>query len=313
MSSESQNKLKEYLDRLQVESWQLELLVSGFAIFLTAATFEPIEDYGTRLQVISDGIDLQIGVLTLFSSILYGSAFFVFVNLILHVVFRGMWISAIGLRSISGEIDFEELKFVKPFDKFMKKKLGSFDDFIHRLEDISSVIFAFTFLIVFMFVSFFLFMMFLGLITKLLNPIMSNDPAPLVEWGVKGCVITILIAALLYFLDFVSLGFFKKKRWIAIWYYPIYRFFSIITFSWLYRPLYYNLIDNKFGKRVSFFLVPYFITGVFIATVSASLNLYIPEDKGKQEIYDNYYEDSRRDGDRIGRILIPSKYIDNGF
>ncbi len=313
MSSESKNKLKELLDRLQVESWQLELLVSGFAIFLTAATFEPISNYASRLQVISEGIDSQFGALTLFSSILYGSVFFVFINLILHLVFRGMWISAIGLRSISGEIDFEELKFAKPFDKFMQKKLGSFDGFIQRLEDISSVIFAFTFLIVFMIISLFLFILFMGLYTQLLNPIMNNDPSKVVQFICMAVAIFILFCGLLYFLDFVSLGFFKKKRWIAIWYYPIYRVFSIITFSWLYRPLYYNLIDNRFGRRVGLFLVPYFIVIVFMFTVDTSINLYIPEIKGDYELKDRYFEDTRDEDSRMRSISIPSKYIKNGF
>lgn len=313
MSTESQHKLKELLDRLQVESWQLELLVSGFAIFLIAATFEPIEDYALSMEVISQGMDSSIQALNLFASILYGSAFFIFINLILHVVFRGMWISAIGLRSISGEIDFKELKFSRPFDKFMQKKLGSFDDFIQRLEDISSVIFAFTFLIVFMMISFFLFMLYMGLITWMLDPLMRNEPSIFTTIVITIFILINLLFAIFYFLDFVSLGFFKRKRWIAIWYYPIYRFFSIITFSWLYRPLYYNLIDNKFGRRVGLFLVPYFITIVFLFSVDASINLYIPDDMGDYELKDNYYEESRGKKQRIRSISIPSKYIDNGF
>ena len=313
MSKPSKNKLKKLLDRLQVESWQLELLVSGFAIFLTASSFEPIVDYGTRLFVISEGIDAQFGVLPMFAGILIGSIFFIFINLILHVVFRGMWISAIGLRSISGEIDFEELKFTRPFDKFMQKKLGSFDRFIQRLEDISSVIFAFTFLLVFMIISLFLVILFLGITAQIIESSIGENPSETVRIIVISFFVIILISALLYFIDFLTLSFFKRKRWIAVWYYPVYRFFSLITFSWLYRPLYYNLIDNKFGRRVGLFLVPYFVIVTYMITVRAHVNLYIPKDKGDLEIIDSYFENTRDEKSSIHTISIPSKFVKNGF
>jgi hypothetical protein len=313
MSDTSENKLKELLDRLQVESWQLELLVSGFAIFLTANSFEPIADYSSRLAIVSEGINAQFKILQIFSVILSGSMFFIFINLILHVVFRGLWISAIGLRSISGEIDFKELKFAAPFDKFMKNRIGSFDNFIQRLEDISSVIFAFTFLIIFMIISLFLFIIFMGIVGQVVNPIMGNDPALGVVIIVLSTFAIIVIGSFLYFLDFITIGFFKRKRWIAIWYYPIYRFFSLITFSWLYRPLYYNLIDNKFGRRVGLFLVPYFIIIIGLATMKASVNLYIPEQREGFEILNNYFENTREKGERIHTISIPSKFINNGY
>ncbi len=118
MGASSPKKLKKLLDQLQVESWQLELLISGFVIFLAASSFEPISNYSSRLIVVREGINDHFGFLPLFSFILLGSIFFIFINLILHVIFRGMWISAIGLRSISGDIDFETLNLASPFDQF---------------------------------------------------------------------------------------------------------------------------------------------------------------------------------------------------
>jgi len=308
------NKLKEVLDQLSVESWQLELVVSGFAVFLAGSSLTPIYRYGSKLHVVSEGINSDFGFLTIFAMILLACVFFIFINLILHIIFRGMWISAIGLRSISGEIDFEELSFARPFDKFMRKKLKSFDAFIQRLEDISSVIFAFTFLIVFMVISLGLFSFFIGIIAYFING-MDADTKHSEVYGIIGgfLIIIFLFSALLYFIDFITLGFFKKKRWIAIWYFPIYRLFSLITFSWLYRPLYYNLIDNKFGRRIGFFLVPYFIFITSMAMIQASLNLYIPKDKKGFEINDKYFDDTRDKEDRIQKILMPSKYIKNGF
>ena len=43
------------------------------------------------------------------------------INLILHVVLRGLWIGAIGLRYVSSEIDYEALNYGKRFTKYLQK------------------------------------------------------------------------------------------------------------------------------------------------------------------------------------------------
>lgn len=312
MATPTNNKIKELLDRLATESWQLELLISGFVIFLVGGSFDAIYRIARRARVVEDGLEMNVEFLSLFPVILLGCALFVFLNLILHVVFRGMWISAIGLRSISGEIDFEELRFKKPFDNFLKRKLGSFDNFIQRLEDISSVIFSFTFLIIFMVISIAFFFFFMLLLVYLIDSYWNDIPETL-EFIPFGLVIILLLFGFLYFLDFLTLGFFKRKRWLAVWYFPIYRLMSIITFSWLYRPLYYNLVDNRFGRKVGLLLVPYFITVLLLATSDASINKFIPEKSEALELQDHYYDDTRDPDRRIITLSIPSKYVDNRY
>ena len=66
----------------------------------------------------------------------------IILNLIIHVVLRSLWIGALGLRYISGDIDIEKLNYSKRFTNYLKKKIGSFDDYIEKLEKLCSVIFA---------------------------------------------------------------------------------------------------------------------------------------------------------------------------
>ena len=75
-------------------------------------------------------------------------SFFILINLVLHVLLRGIWISTLGLRYVSGEIDFDKLRLAPRFDRFLRRRIVSFDQYILRLENLCSVIFAFTFLIV---------------------------------------------------------------------------------------------------------------------------------------------------------------------
>jgi hypothetical protein len=53
----------------------------------------------------------------------------------LHVVLRGLWIGALGLRYVSGDIDYEQLKYSPKFTKYLSKKIGSFDKYIATLEN----------------------------------------------------------------------------------------------------------------------------------------------------------------------------------
>ena len=73
--------------------------------------------------------------------------------MILHVFLRGLWISTIGIRYVSGEINFETLNFGLKFDRFLKKRIVSFVTYIEKLEQLCSIVFGFTFLIIFVLIS----------------------------------------------------------------------------------------------------------------------------------------------------------------
>lgn len=64
-----------------------------------------------------------------------------------HLAIRGMWIGAIGLRSVSGDFDYNEMRYPDRFTAFLRKRLGSYDDYIQRLERNASVTFSLAFLL----------------------------------------------------------------------------------------------------------------------------------------------------------------------
>ncbi|WP_405413635.1 hypothetical protein [Maribacter sp. Asnod1-A12] len=96
-------KFKKWLDTLQQESWQLELIISGFAIYGLLAAYESIELKSATSAV--TGI-LELGAL--WAIALICCQIFIF-NLLFHVLLRGLWIGAIGLRYVSGDIDYSVL------------------------------------------------------------------------------------------------------------------------------------------------------------------------------------------------------------
>lgn len=126
---------KQWLDRLQQESWQLELIISGVAIFGLLNSFEPfLESFGRIALKIQDMIYLQI-LFSMGFSVIILSLYALTFCLILHIILRGLWIGAIGLRYFSGDIDYSSLGYTDTFTKYLKNRIGSFDKYIAKLED----------------------------------------------------------------------------------------------------------------------------------------------------------------------------------
>ncbi len=245
-----QSNFKKLLNRLQEDSWQLELLVSGFAIFGLFYAFDAIN----ILMIDTYSIEGN-GLVTNIYQIAFVSILILLFNLILHVVLRSLWIGALGLRYVSGDIRIRDLRYSPKFTRYLTKKVGSFDNYIETLEKLSSLMFAISFLLVFYLISF---VLVIFIFVFLIN--MNLEWIPIDVWWVQQLIIFLfLIGALLTFIDFITLGMLKKNKWVSAMYFPFHYMFGVFTLSFLYRPLYYNLIDNKFSRKVSLILVPVYV------------------------------------------------------
>lgn len=314
MENREKSKLVKWLDQLQQESWQLELVVSGFAIFLLIGALEALNELNFVEKLDIAGLGQQGAMLQMGYLILAIACFIILINLVLHVLLRGIWISAVGLRYVSGDIDFDSLKLSGRFNHFLRRRMGSFDDYILKLENVCSLVFAFTFLIVFMLLgvalSFTLFLLLIFLFEHKLDGMLSDGFGKIIGIPV---ILTFAFTSIIYFIDFITLGWLKRLRWFTVVYYPVYRFFSFITLASLYRPLYYNLVDNRFGRRVGFLLVPYVVVVIFLLTFKIDTHEWFPDTPGKAGLLKSNYDDLRPEGQRIYFGSIPSKFIQNGF
>ncbi|MEO1260852.1 MAG: hypothetical protein AAFZ15_18785 [Bacteroidota bacterium] len=309
-----QNKLTKWLNKLQRESWQLELVISGFAIFLMAGAYNWLDGFRRSVRMVTSGLPTGGELLNISYSVLMAACFFLLINLILHVLLRGMWISTIGLRYVSGDIDFESLKLAPRFDRFLRKKIGRFDHYILALENICSVVFAFTFLIVFMLLAVGLYLVvFIGFVDIVLKGLLEGVPESVSEPIGITIGILFLISGLLYFIDFITIGYIKRVKWFSRIYLPIYRLMSVLTLSFLYRPIYYNLIDNKFGRRVGLLLVPYVAIIAFIMSEDIQSHTWYPDNPDKVALYNHKYDDQLSETMLIQTGTLPSKFVKNGF
>lgn len=299
---------KKLLQKLQEESWQLELLISGFAIFGLFTAFPHIRISATAAQ--NDDKIYSWIVLTV---VMVSCAILIF-NLLLHVVLRGLWIGALGLRYVSGDIDYEELNYSQKFTKYLKKKVGSFDRYIARLENYCSIIFAISFLLIFYVLAFtFSIISIVLIITSTLDNDSMNETLGL--WIGIPLLLFFITGTILTFIDFLTLGWLKKKKWISRIYFPMYWVFSKITLAFLYRPLVYNFLDNKFGRRVSLALVPIYILIVFASTYSYKTSNYFSNDMESNSVIANSrnYEDALTEDTFIEDVAIKSKVVTDNY
>ncbi|WP_225035477.1 hypothetical protein [Winogradskyella sp. SM1960] len=299
---------KKLLDRLQEESWQLELLISGFAIFGLFSAYPNLEIAYQHTQNENNAFFMMVLVVAL------SACSILIFNLLFHVLLRGLWIGALGLRYVSGDIDYDTLNYSKKFNTYLKDKVGSFDRYIGRLENYCSIIFAISFLLIFYMLAIALT---IGSIVFVLTIFIDDHSFSDISTYFGIVLLVFLITGmLLTFFDFITLGFLKKKKWISKIYFPIYWCFSFITLSFLYRPLVYNFLDHKFGKRLSFFLVPIYITLIWITSLYYNQSNYFnfTESSGSSIANSFNYEDMLIEkSDFIENIAINSKVISDPY
>ena len=298
---EKKNIFTEWLEKLQQESWQLELLISGFALFGIWESRDILESFTNFLAVNNPVKSDASVVLKVIIEMLRAAWLVFFTNLLIHVIMRGLWIGAIGLRYVSGDIDYDKLNYSDSFNKYFKKKVGRFDDYIERLEKICSSIFAYTFLLFFIFLSLAFFIIFWIVLVAILNYLF--DPS---YFAISFIVNTVFgFLAFFVFIDFITLGLFKKiqdKNFSKVYGY-IYRFYSFITLSFIYRPLLYNFLDTKYTRRLFWFSIPYLLLlTLVLPNFILEANPHFPKIKGQLQgedfiskyiVTSNNYDDLR--------------------
>jgi len=72
----------------------------------------------------------------------------------------------------------------------------------------------------------------------------------------------LMIIALVFIIDFVTLGWLKRIPYFSKVYYPVYRVMSWLTLSPLYRRIYYGLISNLPKWKAAFGMISFIVVSV---------------------------------------------------
>ena len=126
---EENKKISDWLEKLQQESWNLELLISGFSIFLLIQVGDVIDDFSDEFANHFNLPNNIRGVVHAFAGIGKLGAIVLTINLIVHILLRGFWIGAIGLRSVQSKLDISKLNYSEFFQEKLRKKITFFGMF----------------------------------------------------------------------------------------------------------------------------------------------------------------------------------------
>ena len=117
MSDIPEDQIEGWLKKLERESWQLELLVSAFTIFLLIGANSQFGEFLVDLQY-QYNLAGVISIAYIFLILIQKSIMALTICLVVHLMLRGFWIGAIGLRSVQSTIDFNKLNYNEFFTCF---------------------------------------------------------------------------------------------------------------------------------------------------------------------------------------------------
>ncbi len=306
-----------WLKNLAQESWQLELLVSAFTIFLLLAGRAEYSDFYQRLPF---DYDLQSPISAIVYIFLWMVGLSISVltfSLICHLLLRGFWIGTIGLRSVQDHVDWNKMHYSDYFTDKLKKKVRNLDDLVLFLDDICSVIFSFSFLLISIILAFGLTIVYggiLGVLFQSITNIISGFGATVFAILSNSLIFIYVITAIIYMIDFFSLGFFKKFKSISKFYFPFYSFFGYITLSAVSRSIYYHLISRFTKKKIRIVYLLIFAIGILFAAVNLDQNYYFSSGNSQFYLNSNHYDDIRNEENNlIVSASIPSMHFENNY
>lgn len=215
---EKENKIPKWLKELQENSWELELLISGGAIFTLFQMSDIWIDWMETMRISSSlpgrAIFLILGVLGI--EVLK-------IGFISHLILRALWLSMVCVNYVfPNGINQEKLKWKKPFNFKLNSELDLKSPII-RVDKACGLIMYLSIISTFLFsgimISLFLFL-----------------TLPLLLGFELGIISNILfIGFLAYLLDLITYGLFRKIPYLTYLFYPVFQFYDYITLRKLFQ------------------------------------------------------------------------------
>ncbi len=204
LSPEQQEKLGE----LTAQSWNLELVISGAALFAILQLPDLLDqafDY-FRYNFMTHTTGIQGMLPSLAYSMMKATCYVLFLAFLTNFVMRAFWVGLVGLLAVySTGIHYDRIPFSTPYaQKRLSDDLGPLDRYILRLDQRCNVVFAVAFLfVIFLIIVAFAYLIIL-LVSSVLKPLIPAD-----IWHILVQAVNALFA--LYFISSIVLSLPKVK------------------------------------------------------------------------------------------------------
>ncbi len=178
------------LSDLTSQSWNLELVISGAALFATLNLPDFLDSllayYRYNLMTDTDFIHEALPTQTM--GLIKGASYFLFGAFLAHFIMRAFWAGLVGLLAVYPDgIRYDQIYNLSQYaQKRFSREMGTLPDYIVRLDRRCNIIFALAFCLVLFLLgiatSYFLFILFESILQLLLPPSLYNTIRELVAW-----------------------------------------------------------------------------------------------------------------------------------
>lgn len=324
------NDNKNWLQELTNQSWNLELLISGAAIFSTSflpdLTEQAINYYYENYLSSNDFIDESIP--TLAFSFAKAATYLLIITFVIHFILRAFWVGLVGLRAVFPQgINYENIpKANNELIEIYKEKFGSLDDYIIRLDKFCSKIFSVAFMLVmfsFMMASMYLFIFAIIFGAKNINQELYYKYRSVLGIG-------LFVFFMLFSVFFTLIG--QKKYRENPKYSQLYKKL-VISSTWMYfgmfKPINYitfvfasNLPRKSYYKFATLFGASFFLIAMVIYLKKAFENKEVTFLESRSfyssgsrdfKLNANFYDNQRTENDDIPEASIQSDIIEEPF
>ncbi|WP_420319143.1 hypothetical protein [Ekhidna sp.] len=314
MDTPNQSPIPKWLTKLQQNSWEPEILLSGIVLYGMFKVPDILDEFLVffKLNVFGNSQDVD-NLVALFKMGIY----WLITGLIMHLICRGVWIGMVGLSyTFPNGIQLDKTRYKSKFQDKVSRT-PSFEQIVIKLEKISSSLFSISFMLFMSVIGGYMFFLVLIVLPfTILYVYFDLGFTGLAFEIFQVYVIAIVAIALIGLLDFVSLGYLRRFKWFVKIFWPFHKVISILTLSRFYRPIYYGVVTN-FNKWV-FFLFLMVFTFISIAGAGSMTGATYPGDPYSRldfwgnargyTAYSGYYDDQNQDEFSM-RAHIPSDVI----
>ena len=304
----------DWLKRTQESSWEPEILISGISLI---ALFQ-LPDLIHKAQIFVEDNTFAVfqygNVDNGFFTLMETAVYWLIICLILHLGLRSIWVSFVGLSYVFPEgISFKALK-LSDFFKSRLLRIRSFEDSVIRLERISSMMYATAFLLVLATIGVSIYFSFWVILIVIFYPLIPDFIGSASADSIVS--ILMLVIAIPYFIDFITLGWLKRFKLFSIIYRPIYIVSGLLTLAPFYRGIYYGLISNLKRRYIFGGIVVFIVVTVFIISGLRGFSLLdrstAIESTLGYTIFEGYYRDLNPETPSRW-ATIESSEVDNGI
>lgn len=250
-TNDNKAEIPGWLKMLQDNSWELEILISGGAIFTLFGLSDIVTDFFRNLI---NTTQFPVQNIIYISSMLATRA--LTLGFLIHILVRSFWVSLVALSSIFSNNSIQKpIRYAKPFNN---KRNSNLYDYIIKVDKISAWMIYNSFTMAFILAGWILLLIVLTWSTNLYPSSIASFLLPF-----------LMSAYAIYILDFLLFSSLRRIPYVSYLLYPIFKIFDIISLRFVSQPG----IDYLSGHLARWKIALFYISFIILACIYTYLSV----------------------------------------